>query len=198
MDLAQIPLFEDLAKRLGKTHGGGSFKNNVENTRLLDELTKNGSGLCADVKDQHRHEHDEDKEHFETIGDIKRSLGLITKVMNSSTKEVLGNPEARASVSAEFKQVSDTGTVVPDSLREKEDILREHPDARFVDLLILTSVKNKESDARRKYKSRGVALGNRLKNEYGKVIKEQLLRAVTASMDMIRLGATTTTTMTCL
>lgn len=134
-------------------------------------------------------EEEAERDHWACVSEMKHHFGLVTKVLNSSSREVMSDPQARASVLSEFDQLEKTHTIYPNNVEEKSAILAEHPDARFVDFLMLTSVKNVEDAARRKHKSRGVALGNRLRNKYGTVIKEHLVHAVPASMDMIRLGA---------
>ena len=83
------------------------------------------------------------------------------------------------------KQLRKAGGGAP----KRAEAQRLHPDCRFVDFMMLSAEKHMENAARRKWKSRGVLLGHRLRNKHGAVIKEQLVHAVPSSVGMIRLGA---------
>jgi hypothetical protein len=145
-------------------------------------------GARAALKRTAALEHELDRDHFQVISEVKRSLGLVTKVMNATSREVLENPVALAMVYDEFKQLEDTCAISSTDVVEWQDALARYPNARRVGMMMLTADKNIEDPVRRKFKSRGVALGNRLRDRYGSVVREHLLHAVPASVGMIRLG----------
>lgn len=148
----------------------------------------NKKSLYKSMRAEKARDHDLDATHFEEIQKIKRAIGYLTRVHQANSKAAKESIDAKIAVQEEFKQFEKTGTLHPREVYEKADVLRDHPDARFVEFMMLVGEKNIEHPARYKWKARGVALGNKLRNRYGAIIEEQLLHAVSAGMEGLRLG----------
>lgn len=145
-------------------------------------------GLLAKLRAQEVSEPNADTVHQEEVARVRRSLGLVSQIHMANAPAVRDNPEAWKAIMEEMTQFRDTGTLKPDELFEKQSLIHPGEDILFVNLMMLVGIKNVEDAARKKWKARGVALGNNLRNRYGSVIREQLVHAVPAGMEPFRLG----------
>lgn len=171
--LAPIHLFGSAIRRGTPSHKAmiGKIKEVIQKINKADER-----------------DHNEDKEHYEEVERVRRSFGMISQVHLSTAPAVKDNPDAWAAILTEMNQFKDTGTLRANEVFERDEVTAQDPNALFVEFMMLVGIKHVEDAVRRKWKARGVALGNRLKDKFGKIIHEQLIHCVPAGMEIIRLG----------
>ena len=68
---------------------------------------------------------------------------MVTRVSRQNSSEVRDSPEAQASIRAEMIQmVNERKAFDPKKVRSWLDVRREDPNARKVDAILLTAIKN--------------------------------------------------------
>lgn len=154
----------------------------------VQESKKKAKLLRAAVAAAASAENAKEKDHFDEIGKIRRAIAYLTRIHHAHDKAVQTNDRALGAVTDEFAQFEKTGTLRPKEVYTRSQIDEQFADPRFVDLMMLVGEKNIEDPQRYKWKARGVALGNRLRNKYGSVIREHLMHSVPAGMESLRFG----------
>lgn len=88
-------------------------------------------------------------------------------------KEIMENKEAFASMQKEWKGQKDAGVYDMSAIREFDDVVREAKEnkedvhmARVHGIYVEKNQQLPKDDPRRKFKGRGVLLGNQVKNQY--------------------------------
>ena len=119
------------------------------------------------------------------IQKVARCLGLVVRLVGSKSPE-LKDPKAISSMHAEMKTIEQA--VSPNEVFECDVVKATRPGPRFVRGMLLTYIKNEESNELRKWKPRFVALGNRLFDFFGGKIEEELRHFVPSSLAAMRLS----------
>jgi hypothetical protein len=122
----------------------------------------------------------------EFLRDLKRELGTVCKVYPPGAREVKENPDAMKSVLSEMEQLVEKKAFDPMHPVERASLSKLDEEIRVVDLMMITALKNIESPALQRWKSRAVARGDQLKTLSGEKVAEDLQHVTPSSLEAIR------------
>ena len=159
---------------LGAAHVKEEMMEHIRNSTIREEAEK-----------LHRLRQTEQEQQLRQLG---RVLGLVTRLIPSGSREITQNQEALDSIEAEYQQLIDSSAFDPTKVYSWPEVAALDKLARQVSAMMITSVKNEEVITERKFKSRFVCLGNKLKGVTGECIEEKLRHYVPASLTGVRLG----------
>ncbi len=111
---------------------------------------------------------------------------MATRVLRQNSSEVKDSLPAQASIREELEQMVEKGVFDLSRVKPWADVSRQNDQARVVDAILPTAIKNEESEYLRKYKSRLVANGANLRGVRGEKFEEDLRHVIPASLAGLR------------